>query len=206
MIVKFGFIIILVVFMSAECSSQDLSQIYNLKSFSYINQFYKSFNTYSKNRLEGRDVALGTILIFALVNPELVIENKKVYFGLTREISIGFGREHILRASLEYSYIFRHTLKSQFRYSLKYDIQSSPLGEQWEDFYGIINAGGGFFQDLQGNGVFPELSVGLRYGGRPGKPFLYLYLLKVRHTFMFNKDKPDNTDFSIGLVFGYTPF
>lgn len=196
----------IILFVIVYCNSHDLSQIYNIKSFSNTNQLYKSINTYSKNYIDGSDIVVGTIFIFALVNPELVIENKKVYFGLTREISIGFGKEHAIRASFEYSYIFRHSLKSHFRYSLKYDIQSTSLGGQWKDFYGVINAGVGFFQDLQGNGIFPELSLGLRFGGNPGKPFLYLYPLKIRHTFMFNKDKPENTDFSIGVMFGYRVF
>lgn len=197
------FCIIILLFIIIECNSQTLSQLRDLTNLTKTNQLLTSN---FKNRIDESDAVLSTILIFALVNPELVIENKKVYFGLTREISIGFGKEHMLRASLEYSYIFRHALKSHFRYSLKYDIQSTPLGEQWNDFYGVINAGAGFFQDLQGNGIFPELSLGLRFGGKPGKPFLYFYLLKVRHTFMFSKVKPDNTDFSIGLVFGFMPF
>jgi len=48
-------------------------------------------------------IAVG--LIFVIINPELVIENKKVYFGLTKELSI--GKYPYGRLAFEYTYIFR---------------------------------------------------------------------------------------------------
>src|SRR5438132_116519 len=56
---------------------------------------------------------------FFLINPEIVIENKKAYFGLTKEISTGyypFGR-----IAFEYTHIFRSYSQNHLRLSYNLD-------------------------------------------------------------------------------------
>ena len=137
--------------------------------------------------------------------PTFIYEDKKVYFGLGRELSLAFGKKGEFRLSAEYTFIFRSALKHQFRTSLKYDILSNLNKTEWLSERELISLGAGYFIDEQGSGIFPEAAVGYRIGGDDGSIYLYPYL-KLRHTFMTKKDKPDNTDFSLGMAIGLKPF
>lgn len=146
---------------------------------------------------------IGSIVVLTLT-PTVIIENKKVYFGLGRELSLVFGKKGEFRISGEYTYVFRNELKSHIRASVKYDILSKLSIGEWIDEREFFSIGAGYFADTDGSGIFPEITAGFRIGG---DTWLYLYpYIKARHTFMLKKDKPDNTDFSLGLAIGFKPF
>jgi hypothetical protein len=145
---------------------------------------------------------LGALIFFSVLNPVVVFENKKIYLGTTRELTAGFGKYTKFRVSIEYSFIFRSFLKHHFRASAKYDIQlSRSKGEYFND-QTVVSLGAGYFADKEGSGIFPEVSIGFKIG----ELLLFYPHIKLRHTFMLQKTKPDITDFSIGAALGYRIF
>ena len=162
-------------------------------------------NNYLHNTQGATDpmIFIGALLI-VFATPTVVYENKKIYFGLSRELSLAFGPIGEFRVSAEYSYIFRSALKHHFRASVKYDILSNLSKGDWLDDRGFLSIGAGYFVDSEGSGIPAEISAGYRIGGEGS---FYLYpAIKLRHTFMTKKDKPDNTDFSLGMAIGYHLF
>lgn len=131
----------------------------------------------------------------AIINPMLVIEDKKVYFGLTKEVSAGifpYGR-----VAFEYSYIFRSYNTSHFRFSYNYDFILEA-----GDFVGIIATPGiGYFTDTRNNGWFLQGSFGALLG--PGKPLMFNPYIKYRHTFIKEKTKSNINDISLGVGFAF---
>ncbi len=131
----------------------------------------------------------------AIVNPMLVIEDKKAFFGLTKEISAGvfpYGR-----LAFEYSYIFRSYNTSHFRFSYNYDVILEA-----GDFVGIIaTPGGGYFTDTKNEGWFLHGSVGALLG--PGEPLMFNPCLRYRHTFLKDPAKSNINDISLGVGFAF---
>jgi len=131
----------------------------------------------------------------AIVNPMLVVEDKKVFFGLTKEISAGvfpYGR-----LAFEYSYIFRSYNTSHLRFSYNYDFILEA-----GDFVGIIATPGiGYFTDTKNDGWFIQGSFGALLG--PGEPLMFNPYIKYRHTFTTEKTKSDINDISIGVGFAF---
>ena len=152
------------------------------------------------------DILLEAILLIMVVNPELLYENKKLYFGITRELTLGFGKYGAFRTSFEYSYIFRNEIKSQFRTSLKYDILGEFHRGDFLSTRSFISVGAGYFWDSAGDGIFPELAAGFKTSEGNKHEFMLMPYIKIRYTFMITKNKPDNTDFSIGAILGYHLF
>ncbi len=150
----------------------------------------------------GELIFTGAIVIL-IATPTLVLENKKVYFGLSRELSLAFGKNAEFRISSEYTFIFRRNLKHQFRAAVKYDILAELDRGEWFSTREFISIGAGYFLDEEGIGIPAEISAGIRVGEE--SYYLYPYV-KLRHTFMTRKVKPDNTDFSLGMAIGYQPF
>lgn len=146
-------------------------------------------NTYSKAGIPA------TWYLAAIVNPMLVIEDKKAFFGLTKEISAGifpYGR-----LAFEYSYIFRSYNTSHLRFSYNYDFILAA-----GDFVGFIaTPGAGYFTDTKNNGWFLQGSVGALLG--PGEPLMFNPYLKYRHTFIKEKTKSNINDISIGVGFAF---
>ncbi|MCC7159098.1 MAG: hypothetical protein IT281_06145 [Ignavibacteria bacterium] len=150
----------------------------------------------------GLTFRLGVLIIVSALNPIVIYENKHIYVGTTRELTLGFGKYTKYRASVEYSFIFRSFLMHHFRASVKYDIQlHRSVGEYFDD-QSVISIGGGYFADKEGSGVFPEVTAGYKIGEK----LLFFPYAKLRHTFMLQKNKPDITDFSIGAILGYRLF
>ncbi|RPI18036.1 MAG: hypothetical protein EHM58_06855 [Ignavibacteriae bacterium] len=148
-------------------------------------------------------LTIHAVAIAIIINPVVMYENKKFYFGLTREVSLGFGKHGEFRISGEYTYIFRTNLKHHLRASVKYDMMSSLSRSEWLPSRDVFTIGAGYFLDEEGPGIFPEITAGYRLG----EPDYILYpYIKLRHTFMTKKDKPDNTDFSLGMILGFKPF
>ncbi len=181
-------------------SQRPLSKNSNEEAFSRL----KSKDAYSKTilRADGACLFIGALIVLA-ATPTFVIESKKIYFGLSRELSLAFGKKGEFRISAEYSFIFRRNLKHQFRAILKYDMLSELHRGSWIDDRSFYSIGAGYFVNEEGIGIPAEISAGFRIGEHTY--YLYPYA-KLRHTFMTRKSKPDNTDFSIGLAIGYQPF
>jgi hypothetical protein len=136
-----------------------------------------------------------------LINPIILLENKRLYAGITKEFSVGFGKLGEHRTAIEYSFIFAGNIAHYVRLSYKYDIllKDNIKPSHMIQGTGVVSLGAGWFTDFKGGGVFPEVSYG--YSLRNHKLLFFPYF-KLRHTFMFKKDKSDITDFSFGVIFG----
>lgn len=171
------------IFYGSAVKSQDyksaLSSTGNL-SFKDISKKNSSFKSY--------EVAF---MLFPF-NPILLIENKKFYVGITKEISLGFFPYG--RAAFEYSLIFRETHLNQIRVSYNFDF---PV--ETGDFAAfLLTVGGGYFTDFSKEGYFPQISFNLLIGASDNigiDPYV-----KVRNTFMTDKNESDIFDFSFGLA------
>lgn len=157
----------------------------------------------SKNKTSSSvlPISIGVLVAIYLLNPLVEYTNKKIYAGFTKEISIGWGKMGEHRTAIEYSIVFGGNLRHYLRFSYKYDFLLSP-GIQPSHMLqgtGVVSFGGGYFTDFYGSGAFPEITYG--YSIRNHK-FLFYPHVKLRHTFMFSKDKPDITDFSFGIILG----
>ncbi len=129
----------------------------------------------------------------AFINPMIVFEDKKVFFGLTKEIT--FGKFPYGRISFEYSYIFRSYNTSHLRFSYNYDI----ILEAGDFVAFTASPGLGYFTDTRNKGWFAQGSVGaiLPFGGFiAAAPYL-----RYRHTFIKEKLKTDIDDVSLGMAF-----
>ncbi len=146
-------------------------------------------------------ISIGVLAAIYLLNPMIEYTDRKVYAGLTKEFSIGFGKMGEHRTALEYSMIFGGSIRHYLRISYKYDIMLSPGIEPSHMLQGtsVVSIGAGYFTDFKGKGIFPEISYG--YSIRNHK-LLFFPHIKLRHTFMLTKDKSDITDFSFGVILG----
>jgi hypothetical protein len=169
-----------------------------------INWSFKSKEKYHLHKTDNTPViGMTALLIASIVNPIVIYENKKIYLGISREVTLGFGKNNPFRISGEFSYIFREESRAQFRASIKYNIlQSSHRGE-FINSTSFLSLGAGYYTDKTGKGVFPELTAGF-IAGADG--FLFIPYLRFRHTIMITKDKPNVTDFSLGAAIGYHLF
>ncbi len=96
----------------------------------------------------------GSILV---ISPTLVLEDKKAYFGLSKELSIGkfpYGR-----AELDYTYIFRSERTSALHISYNLDIPMNGNFSQPSLF--MISPGGGYYTDFTHKGLFAQVAIGL---------------------------------------------
>jgi hypothetical protein len=146
-------------------------------------------------------ISIGVLAAIYLLNPMVEYTDRKVYAGLTKEFSIGFGKMGEHRTAMEYSMVFGGNIRHYLRFSYKYDILLSPGIEPSHMLQGtsVVSVGAGYFTDFKGNGFFPEITYG--YSIRNHKLLFYPHV-KLRHTFMFSKDKSDITDFSFGVILG----
>jgi hypothetical protein len=151
-------------------------------------------------------VSIGIGAILYLINPIVLYENKRIYAGITKEISIGFGNFGEHRVAAEYSLIFAGNLSHHLRFSYKYDILQKPgiMPSNMLQGTPVISVGAGYFTNFDKNGIFPELSYG--YSLRNSKVLFYPHI-KIRYTFMFKKDAANIADISFGLMIGFAnPF
>jgi hypothetical protein len=144
--------------------------------------------------------------VIYLINPILIYEDKRIYAGITKEISVGWGKFGEHRTAFEYSLILGGRVRHFVRFSYKYDflLQSGIVPSHMLQGTPTLSVGGGYFTDFNGNGIFPELTYG--YSIRNHKLLFYPHI-KIRHTFMVTKGKSDITDISAGLMIGFAnPF
>lgn len=149
-------------------------------------------------------IGFGTILY--LINPIVLYENRKVYAGITKELSVGFGKFGEHRFAFEYSFVFTGNISHHIRFSYKYDLLLKDKIESSHTLQGtgVLSLGAGYFTNFNKQGFFPELTYG--YSLRNYKILIYPHV-KIRHTFMFRKQDSDITDISFGIIFGFAnPF
>ncbi len=161
---------------------------------------------YNRPELSGKassvlPVSIGILAALYLLNPMVEYTDRKVYAGLTKEFSLGFGKLGEHRTAIEYSMVFGGNIRHYLRFSYKYDILLAAGIEPSHMLQGtgVVSVGGGYFTDFNRTGVFPEISYG--YSIRNHKLLFYPHV-KIRHTFMFSKDRSDITDLSFGLILG----
>ena len=144
--------------------------------------------------------AVGAAILIYLVNPTFQYRDSKLFAGLTKEISVGFGKLGEHRMSFEYSFIFSGNIEHHVRLGYKYDYLLEDLRpSNMLQGTTVLTFGAGYFTDFRGNAVFPEIAFG--YSLRNHKLLFYPHL-KLRHTFALTKEMKDVTDFSFGLMFG----
>ena len=149
-------------------------------------------------------IGVGTVLY--LINPILLYEDKKIYAGITKELSVGFGKFGEHRAAFEYSFIFTGNISHHIRFSYKYDMLLKSKIEPSHMLQGtpVVSLGAGYFTNFTKHGAFPELTFG--YALRNHKLLIYPHI-KIRHTFMFKSGDSDITDISFGIILGWAnPF
>ncbi len=131
------------------------------------------------------------LIFMTFINPVIVFEDKKIFWGLTKEISKSFYPYG--RISFEYSFLFRTFNKNHFRFSYNYDLILDN-GSDWVIF--AVSPGAGYFTDTEKNGAFVQGASGVYF---PTPVFMgYLYL-KYRFTKIFDANKSDIHDISLGL-------
>lgn len=164
----------------------------------------KSFNLYEKKSKSSTvlPISIGVLAVAYMLNPIVIYTEKKVYLGITKEFSVGWGKLGEHRTAMEYSMIFAGNIKHYMRFSYKYDflLEKGIQPSHMLQGTAVLSAGAGYFTDFRGKGgVFPELSYG--YSIRNHK-LLFFPHIKLRHTFMLNKDQSDITDISFGIILG----
>jgi len=129
------------------------------------------------------------------INPILVFEDKKIFWGLTREIS--FSTFPYGRFSFEYSFLFRTFNKHHLRLSYNYDFINQP-GQEW--IFAVLSPGAGYFTDTKNKGVFGQMAFGAFI---PTPVCMINLYLKYRYTYTFDKNKSDVHDISLdtGIIF-----
>jgi len=131
------------------------------------------------------------LILLTFINPIVVFEDKKIFWGLTKEISKSFYPYG--RLSFEYSFLFRTFNKNHFRFSYNYDHVFENRND-WIIF--ILSPGAGYFTDTENNGAFVQGSYGILF---PTPVFMGHLYLKYRFTKIFDKNKSDIHDISLGL-------
>jgi len=180
----FGVIVITFLFLSENVFAQ--------KSLSSINDNKLNLLT---DRSESQSFYKTGLALFPL-NPILLVDNKKFYVGITKEVSFGFYP--VGRISAEYSLIFRETHLNHLRFSYNYDF----LIETGDFAALFLSAGGGYFTDFDKSGYFPQTSLGILFpitDNIATNPYV-----KFRYTFV-NDNKGDLYDLSFGLGLYISP-
>ncbi len=200
---RYKIVSIILLFISFNSSSQvNLLQNFSLTGLKLKNytQEYKLPGLADKTS-SVLPVSIGVLAAIYLLNPMAEYTDKKVYAGLTKEFSIGFGKLGEHRAAIEYSMVFGGNIRHYLRFSYKYDILLAAGIEPSHMLQGtsVVSIGGGYFTDFNGTGVFPEITYG--YSIRNHKLLFYPHI-KLRHSFMLTKDKSDITDVSFGIILG----
>ena len=133
-----------------------------------------------------------------VISPTLVIEDKRSFFGLSKEFSAGkfpYGR-----AEFDYTYIFRNENAHQLHLSYNLDIPTNFNFRQPSIF--MISPGAGYYTDLTNKSYFVQLAIGL-WASTGFLDGLSIHPnLKFRK--VFKKDNyPGAFEISLGVGFGF---
>lgn len=190
---------------TSEFSLSKKRSVFNNQSDHFLfSQYKSSLSDINEKSASTLPIAIGVASFLYLFNPILLLENDKIGGGITKEISLGFGKFGQHRFSTEYSYIFRQDLSSNLRFAYKYDIllKSGLKPSNFLQGTPVISIGAGYFTNFTNEGYFPELSYG--YSIRNDK-LLFFPSLKIRYTYVIHG--ANIFDFSAGLVIGFAnPF
>lgn len=208
---KFKYFLVLLIFIANFIYSQDTnsfndtnSKISLLKKGTLLSSnspvSIKKHNFYNTDN--GSGIRLGALIVICVLNPIILLENNKFYVGTTREFTVGFSAYSTFRLSAEYSFLFRDFDRHHLRLSAKYDFALNRSKGEFISDQTVISAGAGYFIDGSGKGIFPEITAGFKIG----EQLLFFPYIKLRHTFMLTKNKPDNTDLSLGAIIGIKAF
>jgi hypothetical protein len=149
-------------------------------------------------------IGIGVAAFLYMFNPIALFQNDKIGGGLTKEISLGFGKFGEHRLAAEYSYIFREGSSSHLRIGYKYDILLKDKLTPSNLLQGtsVVSLGASYFYDFEYHGVSPEISYG--YSIRNDKLLIYPNL-KLRYTYI--PEGANMIDFSMGFMIGFAnPF
>lgn len=185
------------------CSANTFTQFKLKDESSELKLYSLKSHPLNKTKSSGTflPVSIGVLAIVYLINPIAEYTDRKLYLGITKEVSIGWGKLGEHRTAFEYSMIFGGNIRHYIRFSYKYDILLKTGIEPSHMLQGtsVLSVGAGYFTDFKGDGIFPELTYG--YSIRNHKLLFYPHI-KVRHTFMLKKEKADITDISFGVILG----
>lgn len=193
-------------------SQKAFPQVHDSSEFIYKESSLTSLpkESFLKNKINSPanstfPLAIGIASVLYLFNPIFLYENDKLSGGITKEISVGFGYFGEYRIGFEYSYLFRANQSSHFRLSAKYDYLLSDIKpSNMFQTTPVISIGGGVYTDLDGMGLFPEVSYG--FSIRNHKLLFYPHI-KARYTYMLLDRKVNSMDLSFGIVLGFAnPF
>lgn len=143
----------------------------------------------------GNTFILSTILV---ISPTLILDDKKAYFGLSKELSIGkfpYGR-----AEFDYTYIFRSERTSAVHLSYNLDIPLNGNFSQSSIF--MISPGAGYYTDFTRKGFFGQVAIGLFASTGFSESIAIHPNIKFRKVFMKN-DEPGVFEISLGVGFGF---
>ena len=191
--IKVIFIIFIVISLWGNTYSQQPYE--QIKRINYLEHFKQSSSS------SFLPVSIAVATVFYLINPILLYESKKLFGGITKEFSIGFGDFGEHRMAAEYSLILGGNIKHYLRFSYKYDmlLKDNIKPSHMLQGTGVLSLGAGYFTDFNGNGIFPEVTYG--YSIRNHKLLFYPHV-KLRYTYVFGKDKINKADISFGIIFG----
>ncbi len=182
---------VLIILLTAKINfSQDFSPLLDLK----LNSPKEKTGTANSTL----PIAIGVASFLYLFNPVVLLENDKVGFGFTKEISLGFGYFGQHRISVEYSYIFINSLKSRLFIGYTEDFLLKKIKpSNTMQGTSVLALGGGYFTNFERSGNYADVSYG--YSIRNDK-ILFFPSLKLRYTYVYKGS--DILDFSAGIVIG----
>ena len=189
-------LIVFFVLIAATLSVKSQDVNFKLKDSKHSSNKFSGLNNGSLTKKTGSPPIFIMVYTLILINPMLVIEDKKAFFGLTKEISFGISSAvRAGRISFEYSYIFRNYNRNHLRFSYNYDIVLDDMNLALF----IATPGVGYFTDTKNKGWFLQGSAGIFFAPMENAA-LYPYL-RYRHTFITNENKSDIDDISLGMAF-----
>ncbi len=168
-------------------------------SYSQSNEIFHGYDTSELKYSSRADFTNSFIWSSVLViSPTLILEDKKAYFGLSKELSIGkfpYGR-----AELDYTYIFRSKRTSAMHVSYNFDIPLNGNFPQPSLF--MISPGGGYYTDFTRKGLFAQVAIGLWASTGFNDNISIHPNIKFRKVFM-KDDNPGAFEISLGVGFGF---
>ncbi len=176
-----------------------LSQDFNFLSGKELNSQFYLHKDKSETSNSTLPISIGVVSFLYLFNPIVLLENDKIAFGMTKEISVGFGYFGQNRIAFEYSYVFVNSLKSRIMIGLEHDILLKKGMKPSHFLQGTpaISLGSGYFTNFTNSGFFGETSYG--YSIRNDK-LLFYPSIKLRYTYV--PSGSDILDVSVGIIIG----
>jgi hypothetical protein len=181
------FIVLISLFFSLNYSFSQNSRLISVKSSTELKYSSKADFTNS--------FILSSILV---ISPTLILEDKKAYFGLSKELSVGkfpYGR-----AEFDYTYIFRSERTSAVHLSYNFDI---PLNGNFKyPSIFMLSPAAGYYTDFTRKGVFIQVAIGFFADTGFSDNISIHPNMKFRKVFM-NDNYPGVNEISLGVGFGF---